>query len=60
MGEYIYNTLNITVGFGGKIGLFGGSLYAATQLPTACQPVDGDLTEEALPSQGDAQQTVFR
>ena len=59
MGEYFYNTLNIVVGFGGKIGLFGGSLYAATQLPVACQPVDGSLNERRLESQGDAQKTVF-
>jgi len=57
--EYIYNTLNIGVGFGGKIGLFGGSLYAVTQMPTACQPVEGAATEQPLPSQGEAQKTVF-
>lgn len=57
--EYIYNTLNIGVGFGGKIGLFAGSLYAATQMPTACQPTEGHLDEQRLPSQGSAQRTVF-
>lgn len=57
--EYIYNTLNIAVGFGGKIGLFAGSLYATTQMPTACQPVEGNLDEQPLPSQGAAQRTVF-
>lgn len=57
--EYIYNTLNIAVGFGGKIGLFAGSLYATTQMPTACQPVEGSLDEQPLPSQGAAQRTVF-
>ncbi len=59
MAEYIYNTLNIGVGFGGKIGLFAGSIYATTQLPSACQPVEGAITEEPLPSQGAAQRTVF-
>lgn len=57
--EYIYNTLNIAVGFGGRIGLFAGSLYATTQMPTACQPVEGNLDEQPLPSQGAAQRTVF-
>ena len=57
--EYIYNTLNIGVGFGGKIGLFAGSLYAITQMPTACQPIEGEATEQPLPSQGGAQQSVL-
>lgn len=58
--EYIYNTLNIAVGFGGRIGLFAGSIYATTQLPDACDPIEGTgMEEQRLTSQGAAQRTVI-
>lgn len=58
--EHIYNTLNIAIGFGGKVGLTAGSLYGAAMMPARCQPIEGGIIEEqVLPSQGPAQRTVF-
>lgn len=58
--EHVYNTLNIAIGFGGKVGLVTGSLYGVAMMPARCQPVDGGTVEEQrLPSQGSAQRTVF-
>ncbi|EEW61046.1 hypothetical protein SCH4B_0132 [Ruegeria sp. TrichCH4B] len=42
--EIVFNTLNIMIGFGGKVGLLAGGLYAGKSvIPTSCTPAEGDI-----------------
>jgi len=66
VAEHTYNTLNLVVGFGGKIGVTAGGLYAGyagySELSSGrdtCQPVQGAIEEQVQESQGGSQETVF-
>lgn len=53
--EIVFNTLNIFIGFGGKVGAVAGGLYAgSTMLPNACTRAEGEIDiidAESIPIQ---------
>ncbi|WP_394199181.1 hypothetical protein [Litoreibacter albidus] len=58
--EIVFNTLNIVVGFGGRVGVAAGGLYAGVNMvPNACTPAEGEINiidAESIPIAAQAAQ----